>query len=101
MIVPRIMLVQQVPAVVVAVRGAHYRVDMVARGLVVRVDDPRLVVEFDEHDWTVDAVVEGAMIVVRPDPGKVRVAQVVERLLEPDFRMARAHAMEVDADQIA
>ena len=95
------MLAQQVLAVVVAVRGAHYRMGMVARGLVVRIDDPRLVVEFDEHDWTVDAVVEGAMIVVRANPGKVRGAQVIECLLEPDFRMARTQAMQVDPDQIA
>src|SRR5260370_26777092 len=101
MIVPGIMLAQQVLAVVVAVRRADYRVDMIARGLVVRIDDPRLVVEFDEHDWTVDTIVEGAVIVVRANPGKVRVAQVIERLLEPDFRMARANAMQVDADQIA
>ena len=101
MIVPRIMLAQQVLAVVVAVRSAHDRVDMIARGFVVRIDDSWLVVEFDEHDWTVDAVVEGAVVVVRANPGKVRVAQVIERLLEPDFRMARAQAMQVDADQIA
>ena len=40
------------------------------------------------------------MVVVRANPGKVRVAQAIERLLEPDFRMARAQAMQVDADQI-
>ena len=78
MIVPRIMLAQQVLAVVVAVRSAHDRVDMIARGFVVRIDDSWLVVEFDEHDWTVDAVVEGAVVVVRANPGKVRVAQVIE-----------------------
>ncbi|MEA3071788.1 MAG: hypothetical protein QOD29_3234 [Alphaproteobacteria bacterium] len=81
MIVLGIMLAQQVLAVVVAVRGADYRMDMVARGLVVRIDDPRLVVEFDEHDWTVDAVVEGPMVVVRANPGKMRVAQVIR---DPD-----------------
>ncbi len=39
MIVPRVMLAQQVLAVVVAVRGAHDRVDMIAGGFVVRIDD--------------------------------------------------------------
>src|SRR5215831_20127602 len=73
MIVLRVMLAQQVLAVVVAVRGAHDRVDMIARWFVVRIDDSWLVVEFDEHDWTVDAVVEGAVVVVRANPGKVRV----------------------------
>jgi hypothetical protein len=43
MIVLGIMLAQQVLAVVVTVRGAHYRMDMIARELVVRIDDPRLV----------------------------------------------------------
>src|ERR1700745_2381209 len=98
MIVPRVMLAQQVLAVVVAVRGAHDRVDMIAGGFVVRIDDSWLMVEFDEHDCTVDAVVEGAVVVVRANPGKVRVAQVIERLLEPDFRMARAQALPVAAD---
>src|SRR6516162_540913 len=100
MIVPRVMLAQQVLAVVVAVRGAHDRVDMIAGGFVVRIDDAWLMVEFDKHDWTVDAVVEGAVVVVRANPGKVCVAQVIERLLEPDLRMAWAQAMQVDADQI-
>ena len=45
MIVPGVMLAQQVLAVIVAVRSAHDRVDMIARGFVVRIDDPRLVVE--------------------------------------------------------
>src|SRR5262249_47289262 len=74
MIAPRVMLAQQVLAVVVAVRGAHDRVDMIAGGFVVRIDDSWLMVEFDEHHWTVDAVVEGAVVVVRANPGKVRVA---------------------------
>jgi hypothetical protein len=87
MIVLRVMLAQQVLAVVVAIRGAHDGVDMIAGGFVVRIDDAWLMVEFDEHDWTVDAVVEGAVVVVRANPGKVRVAQVIERLLEPDFRV--------------
>src|SRR5262249_47554319 len=101
MIVPGIMLAQQVLAIIVAVRSAHDRVDMIARGFVVRVDDPRLVVEFDEHDRTVYAVIEVAEFVVRAYPGKMRVSQVMERLLETDFRMSRADAMQVDADQIA
>ena len=88
MIVAGIVLAQQVLAIVVAVRRAHDGVDVIARGLVVGIDDPRLVVELDEHDRAVDAVVERPVIVVRADPGKVRVAQVIERLLELDFRMA-------------
>src|SRR5262249_51789556 len=66
MIVLRVMLAQQVLAVVVAIRGAHDRVDMIARWFVVRIDDSWLVVEFDEHDWTVDAVVEGAVTSYAP-----------------------------------
>src|SRR5262249_40158026 len=75
MIVLRVMPAQQALAVVVAVRGAHDCVDTIARGFGVPIDDSRLVVEFDEHDWTVEAVVEGPVGVVRANPGKVRVAQ--------------------------
>ena len=61
------MLAQKILAVIVAVWGSHHGVDMIAGGLVVCVNDPRLVVEFDEHDWAVDAVVEGTVIVVRAE----------------------------------
>src|SRR5712664_154358 len=46
----RVMLAQQISAVVVAVRRPDHRVDVVARGRVVVEGDPALVVELDQDD---------------------------------------------------
>ena len=45
-----IVLAQQILAVVIAVRRAHHRVDVVALGRVVVIDNARLVIELDEND---------------------------------------------------
>ena len=55
----RIVLAQQVLAIVIAIRRAHNRVDMVAGGFIVVVDDARLVVELDEDHGIEDAIVKG------------------------------------------
>src|SRR5215468_9522487 len=58
-------------------------------------------IELDQHHRAVDAVIERAMIVMSADPRKMRVAQMIERLFELDGRMARAHAMKINAEEIA
>ena len=52
-----VVLAQEVPAVVIAVRRADNRVDVVARRLVVVERDPPLMVELDEDDGAVEAIV--------------------------------------------
>ena len=68
MVVARVVLSDVAAAVVVAVRRAHDRMDMVARRLAVREHDAGLMVELDEHHRAVDAVVERRVIVVTADP---------------------------------
>jgi hypothetical protein len=41
----RVVLAQQVLAVIVAIGRTHHRVDLVARGIINKVDDTRLLVE--------------------------------------------------------
>ena len=100
MIVLGVMLPQQVLAVIVAVWCAP-PVEVMTRMLVIRVDDPRLVVKFDEHDWTVDAVVEGAVIIVRTNQRKVRVAQVIKHFVKSKLRMTGPYPMQVNIHQIS
>src|SRR5499425_359894 len=52
-----VVLAQEVLAVVVAVRSAHHRVDVVARRVVVVERDPPLVIELDQDHRAVHPVV--------------------------------------------
>ena len=81
----RIVLAQQVLAIVVAVGRAHHRVDVVAGGSIVVEDDARLVVELDEDHRAEDAIVEGAGVIERADPSEMRLAQVALRLLRSEI----------------
>ena len=65
------MLAQEIAAVIVAIWRAHDGMDVVARRLVVVVDDARLVVELDEDYRREDPVIERAMVVDRADPGEM------------------------------
>ena len=65
-----VVLAQKIAAVIVAIGRAHDSMDVVARRLVVIVDDARLVVELDEDYRREDAVIEGAMVVDRPIQAK-------------------------------
>jgi hypothetical protein len=70
----RIMLVQQVFAVVVAVGRANHRMDVLARGLCAPATAQvggALVVELDQHDGAVDAIVKDAVGIDAADPSEV------------------------------
>src|SRR5262245_53071935 len=88
MIVLRIVLPQHVHAIVIAIRRAHHRVDVVAGGFIVVVDDARLVVELDEHHGIEDTIVKGASVIERADPSEMRFTQVALRLLVGDLAVA-------------
>ena len=95
----RIVLTQQVLAVIVAVGRAHHGVDVVARRRVVVVDDARLVVELDQDDWAQDAIVERARIIERTDPGEQRIAQVTLRLGISHIGMPRPQPASIKPQQ--
>src|SRR5262245_38389719 len=88
-IVPGVVLAQQVAAVVVAVRRAHDGVDVVARRRVVVVGDAGLVVELNEDHRAQDSVIERACVVEWADPREMRVVKVALRLSPADLRMSR------------
>ena len=64
-------LSKEVFAVVVAIRRANYRMDMVTCGLVVIKRNSALMVELDEDDWTMNPVVENALLVRATHPRQV------------------------------
>ena len=70
-----VMLPEQVVAVVIAIGGADDDVDVLANGAAVGVvlahADGPLVIEFDENDGAVDAVVENGVVAGVADPGEV------------------------------
>ena len=79
-----IMLAQQVLAVVVALRSANDGVDVLMRGLVcpgAAQAGGVLVVERDEHNGAVDAIIKDAGGVGAADPGEVSSVNWTKSLL--------------------
>src|SRR5271170_3386490 len=93
------MLAQEIAAVIVAIRRAHDGMNVVARRLVVVVDDARLVVELDEDYRREDPVIEGAMVVDRADPGEMSRVEMALHLGPANLGMARPNAPGIDAEQ--
>jgi hypothetical protein len=73
-----VMLAQEILAVIVAVRRPHHAVDVVGRRLLIAQRNAALMVEFDENNWTVHAVIEYAVLVdaARPGEGAVPLARL-------------------------
>ena len=84
-----VVLAQEIAAVIVAIGRAHDSMDVVTRRLVVIVDDARLVVELDEDYRREDAVIEGAMVVDRADPGEMSSVEMALHLGPANLGMAR------------
>jgi len=98
-VVPGVVLAQKIAAVIVAIGRAHDSMDVVARRLVVIVDDARLVVELDEDYRREDAVIEGAMVVDRADPGEMSSVEMALHLGPANLVMAPPNAPGIDAEQ--
>src|SRR5438445_10606112 len=98
-VVRGIMLAQQVLAVVVSVGRADYRMNMVARGRVVVVEDARHVIELDEDHRAENAIIERARVVAGADPGEMRVGEMTLRLAVADFGVARPPAAGIGRQQ--
>src|SRR5262245_16991453 len=92
MVVLRVVLPEQILAVVVAVGGADDRVDVIARRLVVVERNTALVIELDQDDRAVDAVVEHAVVRDTADPGEARLVEVPRHLLAAHPRVTGADA---------
>jgi hypothetical protein len=92
------MLAQEILAVVVAVGGTHHRVDVVARGPLIAKRDAALVVELDENDRAMDAIIEHTVAINAAHPGEKGIRQVLLYLRHSDFGMARPDVANVDPD---
>src|ERR1051326_2987154 len=99
MVVVGVVLAQEIAAVVVAIGRAHDGMDVVARRLVVIVDDARLMVELDENHRREDAVIERAIVVDRADPGEMSSVEMALHLSPANLSMAGPNAPGIDAEQ--
>ena len=96
MLVARVVLAQEILAVVVAVRRTYYGVDVLpGRPIDSRQCDGRLVIELDQNDRAVDSIVENAVGPVLADPAEVSLVEIREHLLHPDLRVPRVHVADV------
>ena len=100
MLVPLVMLAQQIFPVIVSVRRAHNRVDVVARrGGRPGWRHPRLVVEFDQDHRAFNTVIKDAARVCAPDPGEVRLVEAAAHFIHPHTRVTVFHIADVFRDQ--
>src|SRR5579875_4177677 len=94
-----VMLPQQILAIVIAVRGSHQCMNVIACMLVVVERDSGLMIELDQDNGAVDSIIKRAHIVDRADPGEIGLVEMRLHFLEPDFGMARTDAADVDFNQ--
>src|ERR1041385_544766 len=86
---PRVVLAQVVHSVVVAVRRSDNRVNVRARRLIGGERNARLMIEFDQHHRTVDAVIEDVFVADATHPQEIRFIEVLTNGAEPDFGVSR------------
>ena len=96
-----VVLAQEILAIVVAIRCPHDRVDMVARGVLVAERDAALMVELDEDDRTVDAVIEHAVVIDAPHPGKGGRGQMLLDFRHADLGMPRTDIADIRRNEPA
>src|SRR5947207_1915608 len=99
-LVPGVVLAEIIHTVVVAIRRAHYRVNVRAGRLVAVESDARLMVELDEDHWAVDAVVENVLVTSAAHPHEIRVVDVLADRVEPQLCVARAQLAGVQRGQL-
>ncbi|SVD13713.1 uncharacterized protein METZ01_LOCUS366567, partial [marine metagenome] len=93
-------LTKKVFAVVIAIGCADDGVNMVTRGDSRPVDRDRLlVIELDQDDGTLDAVIKDAVILGLPDPGKPGLVQVFPDLGHLHLGVTLSHVADVDLDK--
>ena len=99
-----VVLPQQILAVVVAVRRPDHRVDVLGvRHVRIHQVAQRhrpLMIELDQHDRTVDAVVEHAARFGVADPREPRAVQECAHLVHLHPRVAIVHVVDVERDEI-
>ena len=74
---PLVMLAEEIDTVVTAVWRANKGVDVITRGHDIVEGNARMMIELDQHDGTMDPVVEGTIIGYRAHPGKVGLIEIL------------------------
>ena len=94
-----VVLAEQVLPIIVAVRRANDRVNVVARRLLVPQRDAALVVELYKDHGAVDAIIKDALVVKAAHPRKVSISQMLFDLFHSDARVARSNVADICFDQ--
>jgi hypothetical protein len=102
----QVVLPQQILSVIVAVGCSHYAVDVLLGWLLGVVGKLReicgtLVIEFDEDDRALDAVVKGAIRLRAADPGEPGVIEMKIHFIHLHARVSLVHVAYVQVDQVA
>jgi hypothetical protein len=94
------MLAQKIFAVIVAVRRAHYDVDMILIGLLVLAErDAPLMVELDDDHRALDAIIKNAVVLHAAHPAKVGISQMALYFFHSYLSVVRPHPADVQLNQ--
>ena len=95
-----VMLAQQVFSVVVAVGGTNNDMDVIfVRLFVLAERNASLVVEFNDDDRTLDAIIKNTVVFYTAHPAKMSISQVPLHFLPSYSRMIRPRPSHVQLDQ--
>ena len=99
-----VMLPEQILAVVVSIGGADDDVHVSVNGSSVRIvlahADGTLVIEFDENDGAMDAVVENGIVAGIANPGEASAVEVGFDFVHADSGVSLFHVTDIKADEI-
>src|SRR5919201_1207077 len=90
-VVPRVVLAEQILAVIVPVRRPHQRMDVIAGRLVVVERHPVQMIELDQDDWALNPIIEDAVVVDAADPYEVGLGDMLGHLIHLDASVAVAY----------
>jgi len=91
---------QKIRPVIVAVRCAHDDMDMVAvMFFELRKRLARLVIEFDDDDRAMNAVIKDAIFLDSAAPGEMSIMNMQHDFVHFDFCVTRPHALDVSFHQ--
>ena len=95
-----VMLAQEIPAVIVAVGGAHDYMDVIfVRLFVLAKRDAPLVIEFNDDHRTLDAIIENAVVIHAAHPAKVGIPEMPRYFLHPHLGMIRPRPSDMQLNQ--
>jgi hypothetical protein len=97
------MLPQEVFSVIVTIRGSGHYVNMLSCRHIRResgISDRPLVIELDQNDRAMNAIVKHCVICRLTDPGEIGIVQVLQYFFHTHLRLVLTNAVDEELDQI-